>query len=130
MDDEVITVLPIHYSNGFAPDIHIHQFPLSTRPLQAPPSAVASGKRLTARIKPQVRRLEIQVPADSRPDVWNPERSKELGIARLEDDREKKQELKDKEHEDDPRLSYIRLRSEELVQQGIYMLGIVRDGMS
>ncbi|KAG6842543.1 hypothetical protein C0991_000069 [Blastosporella zonata] len=129
--DELISVLPIHYSMGQFPNIHIHQFPLLTRPLQAPPSATLSGKRITARIKPQVRRLEVHVPADTRPEVWNVERTKELGAARAEDDREKNQESKGKGKEregEEPRLSEIRMQSEEIPQKGTYMLGIVRDG--
>ncbi|KAG6832467.1 hypothetical protein H0H92_001513 [Tricholoma furcatifolium] len=127
-DDELISVLPIHYSTGQLPHIHIHQFPLLTRPLQAPPSAVLSGKRITARIKPQVRRLEVHVPADTRAEVWNVERSKELGTARADDDREKNQETKDKEREgEEHRLGEIRMQSEEISQKGTYMLGIVRD---
>lgn len=128
-DDEITSVLPVHYSNGHAPNIRIHQFPLLTRPLQAPPSASLSGKRISARIKPGVRRLEVHIPADSRPEVWNTDRAKELGVARVEDDREKNQELKDGEREsEEPRLSVIRMRSEEIPQKGVHMLGIVRDG--
>lgn len=125
-DDELVSVLPIHYSNGLAPNIQVHQFPLLTRPLQAPPSALLSGKRINARIKPNTRRLEVHVPADSRPEVWNADRAKELGSARLDDDREKNQD-KAKEGEE-PRLSEVRLRSEEIPQKGSHMLGIVRNG--
>lgn len=128
-DDELISSIPIRFSNGLAPNVHIHQYPLLTRPLQAPPSAIASGKRITARIKPQVRRLEVHVPADTRPEVWNTERGRELGAFRIEDDRERNQELKGKMREDEePRLSEIRLRSEQIPQRGVHMLGVVRDG--
>lgn len=126
--DELVSVLPIHYSDALVPNVHIHQFPLLTRPLQAPPSAVLSGKRITARYKPQARRLEIHVPVDTRPEVYNVEKSKTLGAGRIEDDREKNQEklLRDDE---EPRLSEVRLRSEEIPQRGAQVLGIVRDGM-
>ncbi|KAG6901914.1 hypothetical protein C0995_006752 [Termitomyces sp. Mi166 len=128
-DDELISVLPVYYSTAQFPKIHMHQFPLLTRPLQVPPSAVVSGKRIAARIKPQVRKLEIHLPADTRSEVWNIERSKELGAARVEDDREKNQEIKGKEREgEEHRLSEIRMQSEEVPQKGTYMLGIVRDG--
>jgi len=128
-DDEIAGVLPIHYSNGHASNIQIHQFPLLTRPLQTPPSAILSGKRITARIKSEAHRLEVHVPADSRPEVWNVDRTKELGAARAEDDREKNQDARGKGREDgEPHLSEIRLRSEEIPQRGVHMLGIVRDG--
>lgn len=128
--DEPIAVLPIHYSNALGKDLQLHQFPLLNRPLQIPPSAAASGKRISARIKPNVRRIEICVPADTRPDVWNPQRATELGTAQLEDDREKNQEQrKGKEKENkEPRLSEVRLRSEEISQHSVHMLGIVQNG--
>ncbi|KAI0961412.1 hypothetical protein AcV7_000519 [Taiwanofungus camphoratus] len=129
-DDRLVSVLPIHFSNALAPNVHIHQFPLLTRPLEIPPSAAASGKRIRARVKPGVRRLEVHVPVDIRPEVWNVERSKDLGKARVEDDKEKNQELqKAKQREgEEPRLGEVRMRSEQIPQVGAYVLGIVRDG--
>jgi len=128
--DQVVGVLPIRYSNALAPNIQIHQFPLLTRPLQTPPSAVSSGKRIHARIKPNARRLEVHVPADTRPDVWNSEKSKALGVAQADDDLEKNQEsLKGKQKEgQEPRLAEVRMRSEQIPQKGVHMLGIVRGG--
>ncbi|KAJ6604448.1 DNA-directed RNA polymerase III subunit Rpc5, partial [Mycena vulgaris] len=129
LDDEVVSRIPIRFSNALSPKIQIHQFPLLTRPLQAPPSAAASGKRITARIKPDVRRLEVHVPSDTRAEVWNSDRGRELGAARLDDDREKNQESKGKGREgDEPRLNEVRMRSEQIDQKGFHMLGIVRDG--
>ncbi|EPQ60827.1 hypothetical protein GLOTRDRAFT_29922 [Gloeophyllum trabeum ATCC 11539] len=128
-EDRLVTVLPIHLSNALAPNVHIHQFPLLTRPLQAPPSARAAGKRIAARIKPKVKRLEVHVPVDTRQQVWNNERARELGVARVEDDKEKNQEsqkTKLKEGEE-PRLSEVRIQSERIPQKGAYMLGVVRD---
>ena len=129
-DDQLIAVLPIHYSNALDGDIHLHQFPLLTRPLQVPPSAAASGKRIRARLKPGVRRLEIHVPVDTRPEVWNAERSRDLGKARVEDDKEKNQEepkVKQREGEE-PRLSEVRMRSEQVPHMGAYVLGVLREG--
>lgn len=129
-EDPVVSVLPIHYSNSLCPNLQIHQFPLLNRPLQAPPSAVLSGKRIRARIKPHVRRLEVHVPTDTRPGFWNSDRGKELGAARVDDDRDKNQEVgKGKQREEEePRLGEVRMRSEQIPQKGAYMLGIVRDG--
>lgn len=129
-EDPVVSVLPIHYSNSLFPNLQIHQFPLLNRPLQAPPSAVLSGKRIRARIKPHVRRLEVHVPTDTRPGFWNSDRGKELGAARVDDDRDKNQEVgKGKQREEEkPRLGEVRMRSEQIPQKGAYMLGIVRDG--
>ena len=130
-DDQLVTVLPIHFSNALVPNLQLHQFPLLTRPLQVPPSAAASGKRIKARLKPNTRRFEVHVPVDTRPEVWNAERSKELGVARVEDDKEKNQEapkLKQMEGEE-PRLTEVRMRSERVPQSGAYVLGVIRDCM-
>ncbi|KAI0704933.1 DNA-directed RNA polymerase III subunit Rpc5 [Cytidiella melzeri] len=127
-EDRLVSVLPILYSNKLSPNLHLHQFPLLTRPLQVPPSAAASGKRIRARLKPKINRFEIHVPVDTRPEVWNAERSKELGTARVEDDKEKNQEQKQKHREgEEPRLSETRLKSEQLPQTGSYVLGVIRD---
>jgi len=69
------------------------------------------------------------VPADTRPEVWNEERGKELGAAQMEDDKEKNQEsVKGKLKEgEEPRLAEARMRSEQIQQKGFHMLGIVRD---
>lgn len=96
-----------------------------------PPSAAASGKRIRARVKSGVRRLEVHVPVDARPEVWNTERSKDLGAARVTDDRERNQEpvQKGKQREvEEHRLSEVRLRGEAVSHNGAYVLGIMRDG--
>ena len=131
-EDKLVAALPIHYSSSLSPDVQALQYPLLNRPLGVPPSAAASGKRIKARLKSAVRRLEVHVPVDTRPEVWNKERAMDLGAARLEDDREKNQEPmgtgKTKQEGEQPRLSEIRMRSEEIHHAGVYMLGVVRDG--
>lgn len=132
IEDELIGSIPIRYTNALRPNLHLHQFPLLHRPLQVPPSAALSGKRIRARTKPDVRRLEVHVPADTRPDVWNEERGKILGAARVDDDKEKNQAsstAKQRQGEA-PRLNQTRLRSEEVSQKGVHMLGIVKGGQS
>ena len=131
MDDhELVGVLPIRYSNALAPNIQLHQFPVLTRPLQVPPTALASGKRIRARHKPGARRLEVHVPVDTRPDVWNGEKAKALGAAQVDDDLEKNQQsVKAKQKEgEEPRLSEVRMRSEQIPHKGVYVLGVVRGG--
>lgn len=129
--DELVSILPIHFCDALATNLQIHQFPHLTRPLQAPPSAVLSGKRIAARIKPEARRLEIHVPIDTRPEVYNSEKSKELGAGRVEDDRGMNQERKEKWRDDEvPRLTEVRLRSEEIAHRGAHVLGVIRDGSS
>lgn len=126
--DELITVLPVHFTNALSPNVQLHQFPLLNRPLQVPPSAQMSGKRITARIKPGIRRIELHVPADTRPEVWGSDKSRDFGAARIEYDAEKRQERKGLKEGEEPRLREIRLQSEQLPQRGIHMLGIIRNG--
>ncbi|TBU64937.1 DNA-directed RNA polymerase III subunit Rpc5 [Dichomitus squalens] len=130
VEDRLVSVIPVNYTDALRPGIQLHQFPLLTRPLEVPPSAAASGKRIRARVKAKVKRLEVHVPVDTRPEVWNSERSKELGAARVEDDKEKNQELpKVKQREgEDARLSEVRMRSEQVPQIGVYVLGVLREG--
>ena len=128
-DDRIVSVLPIHLSNNLAPNLQLHQYPLLNRSLEVPPSASVSGKRIRARLKHTTRRLEVHVPVDPRPEVWNAEKSKELGVGRMEDDKEKNQVSGGKLKEgEEPRLSEVRYRSEEIPHVGAYLLGVVRDG--
>ena len=129
-EPRLVKSIPIRLTNALEPEVHLHQFPMLTRPLQVPPSAAASGKQIRARLKANVKRLEVHVPVDTRPEVWNAEKSKDLGIARQVDDREKNQEqTKAKQREgEEPKLSEVRLRSEQVPQVGSYVLGVVRDG--
>lgn len=128
-DDPVVARLPVRLSNALDPQIHVQQFPLLTRPLVVPPPAAAAGKKIRARLKPNTRRLEIHVPVDTRPEVWNQERAVFLGTTQVEDDRLKNQETSTgKQRKEEPRLSEVRMQSEMIPPRGVYMLGIVRDG--
>jgi DNA-directed RNA polymerase-3 subunit RPC5 len=131
-DDPIVSVLPIHFTNTLANDLHLYQFPLLARPLQVPPSAAQSGKKIKARVKRKVGRFEVHVPFDTRTEVWNKERGNELGQARTEDDQEKSgsQSKKSLPDSDPPRLTELRLRSERVPQRCAYVLGVVRDGES
>ncbi|PPQ79154.1 hypothetical protein CVT26_004104 [Gymnopilus dilepis] len=94
-----------------------------------PPSAALSGKRIKARIKPQTRRLEIHIPIDTRPEVYNAEKSKGFGSGRQEDDREKDSQSNFKvQDNEEPRLVDVRLKSDEILHRGTHLLGVVRDG--
>lgn len=132
-EDRVVSIIPVHFSDTLVPGVHLHQYPLLNRPLHVPPSATASGKRIRARVKPGVRRLEVHIPVDARPEVWNTERSKDLGAARATDDKERNQEpiQKGKQREvEEHRLSEVRLRGEAVPHNGAYVLGVMRDGAS
>ena len=130
-EDELLTTLPVHFSKALHPNLHLHQFQLLSRPLQAPPTAAQAGKRIKARQKPKTSRYEIHVPIDVRPEVWNADQGRAYGAARYEEDREEAAahdvKLKEKEPEE-LRLSEVRLLSEKITHRGEYVLGVVRDG--
>lgn len=79
----------------------------------------------------------MHVPADTRADVWNPDRARELGAARGEEDNDENYGVaaaattsKSKIKEDPParKLAEIRMRSEPTADRAVYMLAVVRDG--
>jgi DNA-directed RNA polymerase III subunit RPC5 len=124
-DEGLVARLPIRLSGRLGNDVHVHQYPLLARPLQTPPSAADNGKSITARIKPRAGRLEVHVPVEISPDVWNSSKGREYGTARQDDDRERNQF---DGNQNTSNLEEVRLKSEAIVQTGIQVLGIVRDG--
>src|ERR1700749_4106987 len=84
--DRILATVPIVLSNALENNLHLHQFPLMSRPLDPPPSAKLAGKKISARRKNNAGRMEIHVPLDLRQDIWNKERGQELGDARAQDD--------------------------------------------
>ncbi|KDQ08456.1 hypothetical protein BOTBODRAFT_165884 [Botryobasidium botryosum FD-172 SS1] len=131
--DEVVASIPIYFANTLAPNLHLHQYPLLTRSLAVPPSAELSGKRIRARYKPKCGKIEVHVPLDTRPDVFNAEKGREMGEGRAEEDRlEAGESAKGKAKDDDEdrqyRLNEVRMASEKVPMQGVYMVGVMRDG--
>ncbi|KAF8707837.1 Sin-like protein conserved region, partial [Rhizoctonia solani] len=139
-NDTIETTLPIYLSGSLDQNLHIFQYPLLSRPLEVPPSAALTGKRIKARHKPKAGRYEVQVPNDTREEVWNVDRGRELGQARADEDaaqatageeqaKGKKRDYEREERErEEQRLGEVRLRSEKLESTSVYMLGVVRDG--
>ncbi|EUC65289.1 sin-like motif protein [Rhizoctonia solani AG-3 Rhs1AP] len=139
-NDTLETTLPIYLSGSLSQNLHIFQYPLLSRPLEVPPSAALTGKRIKAQHKPKAGRYEVHVPNDTREEVWNVDRGKELGQARADEDTEeagageeptkgKKRDFEREEREkEEKRLGEVRLRSEKLESTSVYMLGVVRDG--
>ncbi|KAG8797679.1 hypothetical protein FRC16_008642 [Serendipita sp. 398] len=120
VDDPIVSVIPIQLSSILDPNLQLHQYPLSSRPLEVPPSARDAGKVITARIKPLAERIEVHIPFDTREEVWNQRRGFEYGDARREEDGKKPSGRE--EH----RLEELRLRSEKVPHRGTYMIGLLR----
>lgn len=139
-EDPIETTMPIYLSGSLKDSLHLFQYPLMSRPLEVPPSAASTGKRIKARHKPKNGRYEVHLPNDTREEVWNVERGKDLGQARAEEDAEEvgnneessKSRRRDHEREgrdrEEKRLGEVRLRSEKTTDTGVYMLGVIRDG--
>lgn len=126
-DDEVVSRLPVYLSPALHPSLSMFQYPLQHRSLRVPQWAADRGKRITARVKEGVGRVEIELPIDGDPKVWREERARDLGyipdVTNGHDEgRKKKEEQKwgDK----------MRLRSDTVpVPHGTqYYSGIVHDG--
>lgn len=128
-DDPVIQTMPIHLSTKLDPSIHVHQYPLMSRSLQPPPSAIAAGKRITARLKPTSKRIEVHIPSDTRAGYWNTDKAHDLGAALVRDDREKNQTSESQSTSTMPRLDHVRMRSEQIPIKGAYMIGVIRAGV-
>lgn len=124
VDDPVVSVIPIQLSSSLDPHLQLFQYPLLSRPLSVPPSALDAGKDITARSKPKADRIEIHVPFDTRPEVWNQRRGLEYGDARREEDGKKTSPR------EEYRLEELRLRSERVPHRGVYMVGVLRGSKS
>jgi len=131
--DVVRHSIPIYFTNSLAPNLHLHQYPLLTRSLAVPPSAELAGKRIRARYKPKCGKVEVHVPLDTRSDVFNAEKGREMGEGRAEEDRLEagenvKAKAKDEDEDRQYRLNEVRMASEKVPMQGVYMIGVMRDG--
>jgi len=131
--DAPIATIPIHLSNSMAPHLSIHQFPLLTQ-LRVPASAEAAGRRIKARHKPKTGMVEVRLPLDTREDVYNEERGKELGVGRDAEEAEsssaarRKRKSRDDE-EMQKRLDEVRLVSQRVKgtkQRTTNMIGVLR----
>ncbi|KZO98350.1 hypothetical protein CALVIDRAFT_535428 [Calocera viscosa TUFC12733] len=129
-----IATIPIHLSNSLAPYLSIHQFPLLTQ-LRVPASAEAAGRRIKARHKPKTGIIEVRLPLDTREEVYNDDRGKELGVGREAEEAEsssassrRKRKARDEE-EMQKRLDEVRLvsqRTKGTKQRTTNMIGILR----
>lgn len=127
--DKLLATIPIVLQNSLEDKVQLHQFPLLSRPLEAPPSARLAGKKITARRKNDAGRMEIHLPLDLRQDVWNKERGLELGNARAQDDNANT--LDQQQQSEESRLTHLRLRSERVPDRATssYMIGVLHDNV-
>lgn len=68
-DDEIVATLPIYLHHTLAPSLTQFQYPLQHRNLRVPTWAEERGKKITARVKEQSGRVDVEVPIDADPKV-------------------------------------------------------------
>lgn len=85
-DDEIAYTMPIYLSHHLSPSLQLFQYPLHDRPVAPSPYAQSQGKVITARVKEAVERVEVVVPVDTRPEVWDEEKAQEMGFQHNPDD--------------------------------------------
>ncbi len=126
-DDEIIATLPVYVSHSLSSSLHLFQYPLQVG--NAPSLnrwAREHEEVITARMKEQVKRFELEVPVDMREPVWNDERAEEMGFVK----EKVRNKAKGKEKEPEKWGTKVRLRSEEVPEVTGYWSGIVHDGKS
>ena len=79
-EDEVIAQLPIYLSPNLYPNLNLYQYPLLLGSLATPTWAKERGKSISARVKEQTGRVEVEIPVDEQPRFWRDERATELGF--------------------------------------------------
>lgn len=68
-DDDIVATLPIYLHHSLAPSLTQFQYPLQHRNLRVPTWAEERGKKITARVKEQSGRVDVEVPIDADPKV-------------------------------------------------------------
>lgn len=125
--DEIAHTIPIYISHNLSPALHLFQYPVHHRPPAVTSYAEQRGQHISARMKENVHRFEIEVPVDMRPTVWNEDRAEELGFLPVEEqDAKKKGKKKDEKPENWG--SKMRLKSEEVPNVTGYWAGLVHEG--
>lgn len=141
--DFIVRRMPVRISHQLCKSLHLAQYPVHTRSLPE--------KGVTARYKPGVKKLELSIPLNTNPAVYNVDRGKELALGAAEEDAKEKAAIealtdqKDVKKEkrkrgthtlhssvlssakDAAMLKTQKLVSMQVPNQTNYMVGVVRD---
>ncbi|GHJ87663.1 hypothetical protein NliqN6_4065 [Naganishia liquefaciens] len=120
-DDEIAYTLPVYMTQNLSPDLNLFQYPLHHRAPQVSEWAASRGQSVTARMKEQVERFELEIPIDMRSEVWDEEKAEQLGFAAEESGKKGK-------GREEGWGSKMRLRSEAVPEVTGYWAGVVHDG--
>lgn len=120
-DDEIAYTLPVYMNQSMSPNLNLFQYPLHHRAPQVSEWAAARGQSVTARMKEQVERFELEIPIDMRPEVWDEDKAEQLGFTAEDSGKKGK-------GRDEGWGNKMRLRSEAVPEVTGYWAGVVHDG--
>ena len=148
-DGNLLASLPVYFSTSLpsTSSLQIFQYPTYSRgaPLPVPSSARSRGLREAIRYRPKAKRVEVELPLDLRPAVYNLDKGQEMakgagagGVIGQGQQGKAKREVKREFDADDDRsssslrgapkrLEKTRLESSLIPHQTQYMVGVIRD---
>lgn len=127
-EDEIAHTLPIYISHNLSPSVHLFQYPVHQRKIEVSSYGQQRAQVITARMKENVGRFELEVPVDLRESHWNEDRAEELGFLPVEESKNEKGKGKRKDDKPENWGTKMRLRSEEVPNVTGYWTGIVQKG--
>lgn len=145
LSPDLIASLPVYLSTSLDPAtaLHVFQYPIFSKdtPLPVPAQARQAGLNETIRWRPKANRVEIELPIDDRPSVYDSEKGrrlgkgakveKEIGNGKLKKESGSGRSGREEEgikNQQPPKLRKTRLESNEVPHTTGYMIGVIRDG--
>ncbi|ORX54540.1 hypothetical protein DM01DRAFT_1345701 [Hesseltinella vesiculosa] len=132
-DDEIVAELPVYLSNALTPFLYLLQYPMRQTPF-----AERQGP-LAARIKPNAKMVQLDLPLDTRSTHYSTERGEEFSMGmhdkavktaydrRMEEYEDERQGIKSKKKEEEL-LDKMTLTSTLIPTQTNYLVGVLHQG--
>lgn len=135
----MVATLPV-LLNGAPADVQsqtkrfeLFQYPLYQRdhPLPVPASAAQRDQHVASRWRPRANRVEMELPLDVRPSIYNAEKGSEFaeGCRRMGKIPVPGQVKQERPSNDTPRFDRMRLESSAVPNAAEYMVGTIKDGV-
>lgn len=133
-EDEIVAEFPVYLSTQLCNDIQIFQYPMRNapfRPRQGP---------MGARVKPQAKMVQLDLPLDTRSRHYNTERGEEFSMGmhdkviktaydkRMEEHEEEERYGMKSKKKDDELLDKLTLTSTHVPTQTNYLVGVLHNG--
>ncbi|KAI8065541.1 Sin-like protein conserved region-domain-containing protein [Gongronella butleri] len=132
--DPVVAELPVYLSNSLSKFLYLLQYPMRQIPFQPRQGPVA------ARIKPNAKMVQLDLPLDTRSAQYNPERGEEFAMGthdkamktaydrRMEEVENERQGFHSAPKKDEELLDKITLTSTRVPTQTNYLVGVIHEG--